>query len=151
MLQKQGRPFLWCWRWGALGVWHLTWTVLTERSHTQRPSPPLPTIQLPTTTYNPHNPLTTTQHYTTPILHTNPTVQPIPLQRETSFLEDESLLSNALSTSHIHRSVSTKLLFVLSLSWQYASSGFIPLLSKNFDHLHKVFLSPSFYISCFSS
>ena len=75
MLQKQRRSFLWCWRCGALGVWHLTWTVLTERSHTQRPSPPLPTIQPPTTPYNPHNPPTTTQHYATPILPTLPTVQ----------------------------------------------------------------------------
>ena len=66
MYEKQRRSFLWCWRCGALGVWHLTWTVLTERSHTQRPSPPLPTIQPTTTPYNPH---TTTPHswqYSTP-------------------------------------------------------------------------------------
>ena len=82
----------------------------------------------------PHNslqPPTTPPHYNRTLCHPHSThtphstVQPSPLQRETSFLEDESLLSNALSTSHIHRSVSTKLLFVLSLSWQYASSGFI--------------------------
>ena len=79
MLQKQRRSFLWCWRCGALGVWHLTWTVLTGRSHTQRPSPPLPTIQPPTTPTTPslqHNTIPPPFYTQTP--QYNCTTQPPP-------------------------------------------------------------------------
>ena len=57
-----------CWRRGAWRVWHLTWTVLTERSHTRRPPSP------------PHSPMPLPPSY----------------PAETCFLEDEPLPSNAV-------------------------------------------------------
>ena len=94
---------------------------------------PFPTVPNHTTLTTPYNPHTTTQHYATPILPTQPTVQYTPSpssERPLSWKMSPFYPSNALSTSHIHRSVRTKLLFVLLLSWQYASPGLIPPLSK---------------------
>ena len=136
MYQKQRRSFLWCWRCGALGVWHLTWTVLTERSHTQRPSPPLPTIQ-PSTT--PYTPPTTIEHYATPILPTLPTVQynPAP-SSERPLSWKMSPFYPMLCLLRIFTEVSVPSFFLI-----FPYPGNMPLLvlfliiKKNFDHLHR--------------
>ena len=94
------------------------------------PFPTAPNPLQPSTT--PYNPPTRRQHYATPILPTHPTsVQYTPSPSSERTLSSKmSPFYPTLSAAHIHRSVRTKLLFVLLLSWQYASPGLIPPLSK---------------------
>ena len=139
MRSKEGH-FLWCWRCGALGVWHLTWTVLTERSHTQRPSPPLPTIQLPKTPYNPlQHPLL--QHNTMP-----PPIYPHTPQYSTPHPPPARDLFPGRWVPSIQRSVyfaySQKCQHLASFLFFRCPGNMSPLvlfllIKKNFDPLHR--------------
>ena len=113
---------------------------------------PFPTAPNHTTPYNPLQP-SQPPHYNTTLCHPHSThtphstVHPIPLQRENSFLEDESLLSNAVCCAYSQKcqnqaSFCSFAVLAICLLWSYSSAFKITLLifidSTYEDSLHLI-------------
>ena len=142
MYEKQRRSFLWCWRCGALGFGSLTLDMNCADRAQPYPTP-FPTAPNHTTHYNPLQP---SQPPTTPTLQHStmpPPIYPHTPQYSTPHPPPARDLFPGRWVPSIQRSVSfaysqkCQHQASFSLSWQYASSGFIPPLSKNFDPLHR--------------